>query len=110
MNRNGPDIECSMDPKMCYEISCNIERIYNMRKGDKNLHDVEKNVAEFAFASVIALKDIKSGEIFSKENIWVRRPGNGDFSAEDFNSLLGLKSCSNIPKNTQLKLEDVKKN
>ena len=94
---------------MCYEISSNIERIYNMRKGDKNLHDVEKNVAEFAFASVIALKDIKSGEIFSKENIWVRRPGNGDFSAEDFNSLLGLKSCSNIPKNTQLKLEDVKK-
>ena len=110
LNRDGPDIECSMDPKMCYEISMNIERLFNMRSREKNLHDIEKNVAKFAFASVVAIEDIKLGELFTEDNIWVRRPGNGDFSAEDFKSILGSRARSNISKNTQIKIKDVKKN
>ena len=47
---------------------------------------------DFAFASVCTTKEIKLGEVLSEDNIWVKRPGKGDFSAEDFYSLLGKRS------------------
>ena len=40
----------------------------------------------------------------SLENIWVKRPGNGDFLAKDFNNLLGKKAKVNF------KWESIKKN
>ena len=47
----------------------------------------EEKTANFAFASVVSNSYIKSGSILSK-NIWVRRPGNGDFKAEYYEKLL----------------------
>lgn len=44
---------------------------------------------DFAFATVVAIKDIREGEKLSMENIWVKRPGTGEIHAEHFNSLLG---------------------
>ena len=41
--------------------------------------------------------------ILNKKNIWVRRPGTGDYSAEEYYSLLGKKIKKNIKKNTQIK-------
>jgi N-acetylneuraminate synthase len=63
----------------------------------------EKKTANFAFASVVSNLDIKKGEILNKKNIWVRRPGTGDYSAEEYYSLLGKKIKKNIKKNTQIK-------
>ena len=34
---------------------------------------------KFAFASVVAIKNIKKGSMLNKKNIWVKRPGTGDF-------------------------------
>ena len=67
LNRKGPDIECSMDPKMCKNISNSIKRIFYMKKGYKKMATVEKEVAKFAFASVCSIKPIKKGEKLSKE-------------------------------------------
>ncbi len=58
---------------------------------------------KFAFASVVSIKDIKKGEKFSLDNIWVKRPGTGDFMAEELNKILGKKSLKQIKINTQLK-------
>ena len=44
---------------------------------------------KFAFASVVAIKNIKKGEKLTIDNIWVKRPGTGDFKAEKFKQLLG---------------------
>ena len=63
----------------------------------------EKKTANFAFASVVSNSNIKKGDILNKNNIWVRRPGSGDYRAEEYHSLLGKKVKRNIKKNTQIK-------
>ena len=40
---------------------------------------------------MVASTDILEGETLTNENIWVKRPGNGDFDAEDFYDLIGKK-------------------
>lgn len=100
--RKGPDILCSMDPNMCKNISENIKRIFNMKSGKKKMIHAEKEVAKFAFASVCSIKLIKKGERFSKKNIWVKRPGTGDFLADSYNSLLGKRASKDIEENSQI--------
>ena len=52
---------------------------------------------------MVSNANLKKGEILNNNNIWVRRPGNGDFKAEEYYSLLGKKITSEVKKNTQIK-------
>ena len=52
-------------------------------------------------------KTIKKDEIFNSRNLWVRRPGIGDFSAEEYETLFGKKASRDISKNQTLKRSDV---
>ena len=61
----------------------------------------------FAFASVVAIKDILKDEVLTEENLWVRRPGGGDYSAADYDSLIGSKVKKFVRKNTRLTREDM---
>ena len=105
--RSGPDISSSVDEKELKELikGCNI--IYLQRGGKKNLLKEEQVTRNFAFASVVSIQDIQKGEKFSKSNIWVKRPGTGDFSAKDYNSLIGKKAYRSIKKNYQIKKNDI---
>jgi len=106
-NRPGPDISSSMDEKGLKELieGCNI--IYLQRGGKKNLLKEEQVTRNFAFASVVSMKDISKGEKLSKNNIWIKRPGTGYFSAEDYKKLLGKKVNKRIKKNYQIKKNDI---
>ena len=37
------------------------------------------------------------------DNIWVKRPGGGDYSADDFESLIGKKAACDIQPGYQIK-------
>ena len=78
-----------------------------MRGGSKKLTIAEKEVAKFAFASVVAIKNIEPNSKLNKNNIWVKRPSTGDFSANDYFRLLGKKTSKKILKDTQLKKSDL---
>ena len=67
-----------------------------------NSLDDEKPVIDFAYASIVSIKDIKKGEIFSLENIWVKRQ-NGELLSDQLQDTLGEASLSDIPINTQLR-------
>jgi neu-NAC synthetase len=108
MDRMGPDIVCSMDSIAFKQLKEGAEALQLMRGGNKD--DVvasEKPTRNFAFASVVANMDIRKGEKFSNNNLWVKRPGNGDFSAYDYQLLLGKIAARDIKKNAQIKKEDV---
>ena len=77
-----------------------------MRKISKELQSVEKEVSKFAFASVCTTVPIKKGERLTK-NIWVKRPGTGDFLADSYKSLLNKTAKKNIKPNTQIKKKDI---
>jgi N-acetylneuraminate synthase len=71
--------------------------------GSKEILPEEKPTIDFAYASVVAIKDIRAGEKLTEENIWVKRPGTGEIRAEYFNSLLGKIAKVNVKSNVQLK-------
>lgn len=102
MNRKGPDIVCSMDEQSCKELITGSAIIAKMRGGSKVPADAEKPTIDFAFASVVTIADVKKGEIFSKENLWVKRPGSGEILAVDYEQLLGKKALVDIPVDTLL--------
>ncbi len=107
--RKGPDIKASIDKKQLKDLIVGSREIYFSLPGNKKPVKEEKKTANFAFASVVSNSYIKSGSILSKKNIWVRRPGNGDFKAEYYEKLLGKKVFKNIEKNTQIKKNHFKK-
>ena len=107
MTRKGPDISNSMDPEALRELSRDAKIMKLMRGGEKKPVKEEKVVRDFAFASVVTISKIKKGEKFSKKNIWVKRPGGGDFLARDYNKILGKKAKKLISSNRQLKKTDI---
>ena len=108
MQRTGPDIICSMDETSCKQLIKSSSEIWQMRGGDKKAAAEEQVTIDFAFATVCSIRDIKKGEILSKENIWVKRPGTGAISAENYNSILGKVATRAIENDEQLIFEDFK--
>jgi N-acetylneuraminate synthase len=106
MQRTGPDIICSMDEKTCAELITSSAEIALMRGGTKKPALEEQVTIDFAFATVCAIKPIKKGEIISKENIWVKRPGTGKILAEHFDSLIGKTASRDIENDEQLDFTD----
>ncbi|MGG2108514.1 N-acetylneuraminate synthase family protein [Lysinibacillus pakistanensis] len=106
-DRPGPDIVCSMNPQALSELIQGTNEIAQMRGGKKEAAKEEQVTIDFAFATVVAIKDIREGEKLSMENIWVKRPGTGEIHAEHFNSLLGKMVKKSIKKDTQLKFSDI---
>ncbi|WP_394242635.1 N-acetylneuraminate synthase family protein [Vibrio astriarenae] len=107
-DRPGPDIVCSMDAKECAELIAQSKRMAQMRGGKKEAAKEEQVTIDFAYASVVTIAEIQEGEELTRDNLWVKRPGTGDFLAEDYESLLGKKAAQAIPADVQLKTEYVK--
>jgi len=107
MQRMGPDIVCSMDESACRELIISSAEIAQMRGGSKKPADEEQVTIDFAFATVCSITSIKKGEVFTKENIWVKRPGTGKILAESFNDIIGKTATRNIENDEQLTWEDI---
>ena len=107
MSRPGPDIINSMDPIALKELIFGVNQISEMRGGTKNHAPEEKVTMDFAFATVVAIKDIKSTDRFTKENIWVKRPGTGEIAAASFDELIGRECRRDISKDTHISWSDV---
>lgn len=106
-NRSGVDIPASIDFNQLKELIIGSKEIFKAMPGKKIPVREELNTMKFAFASVVSIKDIKKGEKFSLDNIWVKRPGTGDFKAEELSGILGKKSSKQIKINTQLKKKHI---
>jgi N-acetylneuraminate synthase len=109
MERKGPDIVCSMDEQATKELITSSNEIWQMRGGIKAPAKEEQVTIDFAFATVCAIADIKKGEAFTKENIWVKRPGTGEILAEYFESIIGKTAFRAIDNDAQLRFDDVAK-
>jgi len=107
MDRPGPDIICSMDPEALSSLIEGSNIIFKASGGQKGAVDAESPTIAFAYASVVAIRDIDPGETLTEENIWVKRPGTGDFLAEDYEGLLGSKTAKGIVKGAQIKKSDI---
>lgn len=102
MWREGPDVVCSMDELALQELVSAAHEIPQMIGGEKAAAIEEKVTIDFAFATVVTIKEIKKGEKFTRENLWVKRPGKGGIAAEKYESILGKCAKEDIPMDVQL--------
>ena len=107
MHRVGPDISSSMDKDSLKSLISGSKIIFEAKNGSKSALAEEAATISFAFASVVAIRDIKPGEVLNEINIWVKRPSGGDFSARDYDNLLGKTAKNQIKSGYQIKSGDV---
>ena len=107
-SRKGPDVSCSMDKNQLRELIKTSKIIKSSLQGRKRPLKEESITMNFAFASVVSKISIKKGEILSRKNICLKRPGNGDYKAKDFIKILGKKLKKNINANIQIKKTYIK--
>ncbi len=99
----GPDVEISMDPAELSQLIEGSRILHACLGGVKEILPEEQPTIDFAYASVVSIAPIRAGEIFSKENIWVKRPGTGEILAGEFDQMLGRRATVDIPDKCQLK-------
>lgn len=87
-NMIGPDHKASLEP---YELASMVNAIRNIEislgNGDKNPSESEKKNISIARKSIVAKQEIKNGDVFTTDNITVKRPGDGISPMEWFNIL-----------------------
>jgi len=88
-NMEGPDHKASLEPS---ELKAMVKSIRNIEQalgtGHKTISESERKNIEIARKSIVAAKDIKEGEIFTEENLTVKRPGNG-ISPMEWENIIG---------------------
>jgi N-acetylneuraminate synthase len=108
MFREGPDIICSMDQASCKNLILSSKEIWSMRGGVKKATKEEKVTMDFAFATVCSITKLFKGDILTKKNIWVKRPGTGEIPAEEYGNILGKVINRNIDEGEHLSYKDLK--
>jgi sialic acid synthase SpsE len=98
----GPDISISMDPAELRELIAGSRALFEARGGSKGVLSEEQPTIDFAYACVVAIRDIAPGELLTAANIWVKRPGTGEIKAEHFEALLGRQARTGFRVNEQL--------
>ena len=95
----GPDHKASLEPN---EFKNLVDQVRNLENafgdGIKRPTEVELKNKKIARRSLVALKAIKTGDVFTSENISIKRPGTGR-SPFEYWSLLGTKATSDIAEN-----------
>jgi len=98
----GPDILISIDPPELADLMVGTRAIFSARGGKKVILPEEKPTINFAYACVVATKDIAAGEKITMENVWVKRPGTGEIKAKDLSKVLARVAKVDIKKDQQL--------
>ena len=95
----GPDHKASLEPDEFKKLVANIRDIeIALGSAEKTPTANETKNQQVARRSIVASKAIKSGEVFTTENIVVKRPGTGQ-SPFKYWDLLGTKSTRDIAAN-----------
>jgi len=103
----GPDVPISIDPSELGDLIRGSMAIHQSLGGTKRILPEEQATIDFAYACVVATRDIEPGESLAGDNIWVKRPGTGEIKAVHYEELLGRTAHIRIAKNSQLRWSDV---
>ncbi len=77
-NMPGPDHKASLSPSELMEMVCAVRRTERMLgSGRKEVSESERKNIAVARKSIVAARDIAAGEVFTADNLTVKRPGDG---------------------------------
>lgn len=105
-NMEGPDHKASLEP---HELKAMVRAIRNIEKamgdGIKKPSKNEEEMRNIARRSLVAARDIKSGETILSGDIAIKRPGNG-ILPEFIDMIIGRKAAKNIAKDSLISWDD----
>lgn len=106
-NADGPDHQLSANPQEMKEIVDKI-REFEVMKGTGAKRPVGKEITNRAKnrKSIVAIKPIKKGEVFTLENIDIKRPGHG-IAPKYFEEILGKYAKEDIEDDKVLCWSDI---
>ncbi len=103
-NMEGPDHKASLEPDELKQMVASIRNIEDaLGSSEKRLTESETGNRDVVRKSIVAKCNIKKGEIFSEENITVKRPGTG-ISPMAWFTVLGQKSSKDFQEDELIKL------
>ena len=103
----GPDHWFSETPETLKQWVQKIREAYRML-GSKKLQPTETEMKQRVeyHRSITTAKLVKKGEVFSEDNLCMRRPGDG-LPASTWDNIIGKRASRDIAANIQLKQEDI---
>jgi N-acetylneuraminate synthase len=104
----GPDVPISIDPPELRDLILGTKAIHAALGGHKSVLPEEQPTISFAYACVVAVRDIEAGESLTRENIWVKRPGTGEIKAANYDAVLGRIARRALRKDAQLEWADIR--
>ncbi|MCI9285491.1 MAG: N-acetylneuraminate synthase [Muribaculaceae bacterium] len=100
----GPDHRASLDPS---ELAAMVRSVRNVERamgdGRKRVASSEQSNIAVARKSIVASRDIAAGEIFTEDNITVKRPGGG-ISPMDWDRVIGKRAIRDFGYDTLIEL------
>lgn len=103
----GPDTAISIEPHELADMIVGSRAIWQARGGAKTRLLEEQPVIDFAYATVVTIAPVRSGELFTKHNTWVKRPGTGKILAEHLDAVLGKRATRDLPAQAHIDPADV---
>jgi sialic acid synthase SpsE len=103
----GPDTGISIEPHELKDMIDGSRAIWQARGGAKTILAEEQPVIDFAYATVVSIAPIKAGETYTRDNIWVKRPGTGPIRAHRFDEIIGKVATRDIPAEVHIQFGDI---
>jgi N-acetylneuraminate synthase len=103
----GPDTKISIEPDELKDLIEGSRAIWQARGGNKTILPEEKPVIDFAYATVVSIAPIRKGERFTRDNVWVKRPGVGPLKAHRLDDVLGRRAGRDVPADIHLHPQDI---
>lgn len=102
--QSGPDHRASLEPQMFAEMVKSIRHLeVALGDGIKKCQDSEAEIKDVARKSIVAKRDVKAGELFTEDNVAVKRPGTG-LHPRYYDVIIGKKTVVDIKRDQQIKL------
>ena len=103
-NMEGPDHKASLEPGELAEMVRAIRKVEQALGSDKKqVTEREKTNRKAARKSIVAARDIRAGEVFTEENLTVKRPGDG-ISPMRWTEILGKEAIKDLKKEERIVL------
>tara|TARA_B100000035_G_C21034686_1_gene570240 strand:+ start:2960 stop:3955 length:996 start_codon:yes stop_codon:yes gene_type:complete len=97
-NMEGPDHKASLEPEELKEMITAIRNIEDaLGTSEKKLSNSEKSNITLIRKSIVASKKISKGEKFTKDNLDIKRPGNG-ISPMKWDEIIGTYATKDYSK------------
>ena len=103
----GPDIPISLDPEELAQLIQGSQAVHQALGGEKTVLPEEQPTIDFAYACVVSLRPIAPGQVLSRENVWVKRPGTGPIKAAELERVLGRRAARAIAAHQQISWADL---